>query len=106
LQHDSGTEEVEVRRLKFVLAIMTTLLVAACTGGVQTTGSIGVTDSQGRNWIIYVDTLVAGTVAASQSTIIDEVEPGVHAVSGLSSPYSAPQQWVTVSKGQTTWVTF
>ena len=92
-------------RKLYVLAILATLLAVACAPP-KTTGSIGVNDSQARNWIVYVDGSVAGTVPANSSTVIDNVEPGVHAVSGLSSPYIAPQQWVTVEVGQTAWVNF
>ena len=56
------------------------------------------------NGIVVVDNLVAGTVAANSSTVIDNVKPGVHAVGGGSGPYIEPQQWVTVDVGQTAWV--
>lgn len=75
-----------LRRWKVVLAILATLLVAACSTQTPTTGSIGVNNSTAHNWIIYVDTLVAGTVAAGSSTTIGNLNPGVHAVSGSTPP--------------------
>ena len=91
-------------RKLYVLAILATLLAGACQAP-QTTGSIGVNNSTTYNWIIYVDTLVAGTVAAGSSTTIGNLNPGVHTVSGSTPPgYSEPSQWVTVNVGQTTWV--
>ena len=89
-----------------VLAILATLLAGACAPPqTPTTGSIGVNNSTTYNWIIYVDTLVAGTVAAGSSTTIGNLNPGVHTVSGSTPPgYIEPSQWVTVDAGQTTWV--
>lgn len=70
-------------------------------------GSIGVHETLGRNWKIYVDDSVAGTVAANSSTVIGNVTPGVHAVRGYTPPgYIASERWVTVEEGQTAWTDF
>jgi hypothetical protein len=97
-----------VRKL-YVLAILATLLVAACptqtTQTTQTTGSIGVNNSSATNWRVDVDGSTAGTVAANSSTVVDNVKPGVHQVDGFSPPgILEPSQWVTVDAGQTAWV--
>jgi hypothetical protein len=104
---------------KILLAVFAALLAAACS--VQTdptsdqtpdptpvlTGSIGVRETQARNWLISVDGSVAGTVAANSSTVIDKVKPGVHLVGGSTPPgYIVPEQWITVIAGQTVWVNF
>jgi hypothetical protein len=91
-------------RKLYVLAILATLLVAACA--VQTTGSIGVNNSTAMNWRIDVDgSTGTGTVAANSSTVIDNVKPGMHEVEGFTPPgILEPPQWVTVVAGQTAWV--
>jgi len=93
-----------------LLALVALALAAACANAsaVQPqTGSIGVHNNQAMNWLINVDGSGAGTVAANSSTVIDNVKPGVHTVGGSTPPgYLVPQQWVTVSAGQTTWVNF
>ena len=88
---------------KFVLAVLALVLAVACA---PVTGSIGVHETQGKNWIIFVDGLTASTVAANSSMVIDKVKPGVHEVGGGSGPWSVPYQWVTVEAGQTVWVNF
>ena len=85
-------------------ALVVLALAASCA---PQTGSIGVQENQAKNWQIVVDGSVAGTVAANSSAVIDDVKPGVHTVGGSTPPgYLVPQQWVTVSAGQTTWVNF
>lgn len=93
-------------RKLYVLAILATLLAGACAQQTpQTTGSIGVHNSTAMNWRIDVDGSTAGTVAANSSTVINNVQPGVHEVDGFTPPgILEPPQWVTVDVGQTAWV--
>lgn len=96
-------------RKLYVLAILATLLAGACAVPPKTTGSIGVQNYGPENWIIHVigpEGSVTGTVAANSSTVMDNMKPGVHAISGQNAYHLQLQQWVTVEVGQTAWVNF
>jgi hypothetical protein len=95
---------VGAKRGFVVLAITALFIMADCS---LSTGSIGVHETQGMNWKIYVDESIAGTVAAYSSSVIKNVSPGVHTVSGQTPPgYYVSERWVTVEAGQTAWTDF